>query len=670
MKRTLWFLLYLPLLTFAQREERIVSYDVRAALSERTGSIAGTVIVMLDRTGFRSEPLSFLVPKHWEVTALRDRGNEAVDFERTASERPALNIIRIDETMDEDTLLLHIEFTARFDSSRFAEMFITAGELLLPCSDSLSWLPTFNARAVERASLDIMTDPAMTLFGLFPLDTLSADGTVHWSHRTEQPGPLASVFTIAGIARAVHVRSYNADSSQTVSFTVPPAWFDKRYASAAAQQLNDAIGFFTALTGKQTVPHLQYVIVGGGTFTPEIVETATLIIHRSSPAYLRFDSSALTRSPYNHWLLETARRFCPATTDSTAFFDDGFAAYLAQRYLSVRFPELQQQERLTTIASTLTFFPLAPTIAGHRSARETDELVSYRGRYIFMMLEYLLGPQSFDSVIARMTARFTIEPASIPVFQQLCEEEYGTPLGWFFDQWFRRAAAPEFVLQWGHAKTPRGMSVVTVTVDQRGELFAMPVPVVFKFGTRNIVKRVMVEQSKQDFTFVFPSPPTSVELDPEYAVLRWLLEIRISAHARTSLQHLSIGRDVVNAEREAQYTLQLDPNNSTGSAPLIYFVLGNSAAARSEREKGKEFFQKAISSGASSDMERYKLLSLVQYASLLQLEGKTEEANALYRRIISEGMADPLLNEHAIIKAELRLHGAVAAGDDAWFEVR
>jgi hypothetical protein len=670
MKRTLWFLLYLPLLTFAQREERIVSYDIRAALNERTGSMAGTISVMLERSAHRSDPLSFLVPKSWEIAGLRDRENDAVDFERSAAERPAQAVIVIEETNDADTLLLQIDFTARFDSSRYAEMFITAGELLLPCSDSLFWLPTFNARTAERVSLNITADPAMSLFCPTPLDTLLSEGRIHWSLTTSQNPTLASVFTLAGIVRAVHATAYNSDSSQTVTFTVPPSSFDKRYAVAAAQQLNDAIRFFSALTGKRTVPHLQYVIAGGATFTPEIVETPSLIIHRSSPAYMQFDSSALTRSAYNHWLMETARRFCPATTDSTAFFDDGLAAYLAQRYLSVHFPELQQQERLTTIANTLTFFPQAPTIAGHRSAAETDELVSYRGRYILMMLEYLLGTPSFDSVLARMTLRFAAEPASIAAFQQLCEEEYGTPLTWFFDQWFRRATAPEFVLQWSHAKTPRGMSVVTVTVEQRGALFTMPVPLMFTFGNRNVVKRVMIEQGKQDFTFVFPSPPASVELDPQYAVLRWLLEIRISAHARTSLQHLSIGKDIANAEREAQYTLQLDPNNSTGSAPLIYFVLGNSAAARNEREKGKEYFQKAISAGASPEMERYKLLSLVQYASLLQMEGKNEEANGLYRRVITEGMADPLLYERAIIKAELRLHGAAGSGNDAWFEVQ
>jgi len=669
MRRTFWLLLFLPAMVLAQREERIVSYDLRAALNERMGTIAGTLIVTLDRSTFRNEPLSFVVPRAWEIAAVRDHENEPYDIERSNADRPKQSVILIEDLNEEDTVRLTIEFTARFDSSRSAEMFINASELLLPCTDSLSWLPTFRTRTAERTSLDIIVDANVTLFAAVPLDSNSAEGRVHWKRSTNERTALSSSFTLAGIAHAVRSSTVNADSTRSVTFITPSAGFDKRYAAAVSQQLIDALRFFTALTGKRPVQQLQYVIVGGATFTPEILETPEMIIHRSSPAYSLFDSSALNRIAYNHWLMETARRFTPVTTDSTAFFDDGFAAYLAHRFLAERYPALEQKERFSIIANSLTFFPHALSVAGHRSAVDTDEIVSYRGRYIFLMLEYLLGTASFDSVIARMSVRFAEEPASFAAFQQLCEEEYGTPLDWFFEQWVRRSTAPEFVMQWNHARTPRGMSIVTVTVDQRGGLFRMPVPVHFTFGGRTIVKRVLIEQSKQEFTFVFPSPPSAVELDPGFAILRWLLELRISAHARTALQYLSVSRDIANAEREAQYTLQLDPNNSTGSAPLVYFVLGNSAAANNEAEKGKEYFQKALASGATAETEKYKLLSLVQYANLLELEGKKDEADALYRRVVIEGTADPLLYERAIIKAELRLHGVTTTRNDVWFEL-
>lgn len=669
MRRTFWLLLFLPAMVFAQREERIVSYDLRAMLNERIGTVAGTLTVLLDRSQYTKEPLSFLVPREWEIAAVRDHENDPYDIERSSAGDPERSVIQIEDLNEADTVRLAIEFTARFDSSRYAEMFINASELLLPCTDSLSWLPTFHTRTAERTSLDIIADANVTLFAAVPLDSNSAEGRIHWKRSTNGRTALSSSFTLAGIAHPVRSSAADADSTLTVSFITPSAGFDKRYAAAVSRQLTDAVRFFRSLTGKRPVQQLQYVIVGGATFTPEILETPEMIIHRSSPAYSLFDSSALNRIAYNHWLMETARRFTPATTDSTAFFDDGFAAYLAHRFLAERYPSLEHKERFSTIANSLTFFPHAPTVAGHRSAVDTDEIVSYRGRYIFLMLEYLLGTSSFDSVIARMSLRFADEPASFAAFQQLCEEEYGTPLDWFFEQWLRRSNAPEYVMQWSHARTPRGMSIVTVTVEQRSGLFRMPVPIGFTFGNRTIVKRVLIEQGKQDFTFVFPSPPAAVVLDPGYAVLRWLLELRISAHARTALQYLSVSRDIANAEREAQYTLQLDPNNSTGSAPLVYFVLGNSAAARNEAERGKEYFLKALASGATAETERYKLLSLVQYANLLELEGKTDEAHALYRRVVIEGSADPLLYERAIIKAELRLHGMTTTRNDAWFEL-
>ncbi|NUN69491.1 MAG: hypothetical protein HUU02_07240 [Bacteroidetes bacterium] len=667
MKRILWLLLLLSASLPAQRTERIVSYDLRAALNGRTGTIAGVLTVALDRTTARREPLAFAVPRQWEIAAVRDHENETVDLERSSAEQTGLPVVRIDEPEDADTVRLTIEFTARFDSSRFAGAFITSNELFLPCTDSLGWLPLFGAVDAGRVSFELTSDGEMSFFAAVPLDSQATERGVRCSFSAAAPVQFSEVFTLAGIVRPVRVSNAGSDSLSPVTFIIPPTGFDRQYAEAVCRQLSDAASFFSARTGKHPGPGVTYVIAGNASGAPEAVEFNGTIFHRGSPAYSRFDSASLHRFGYNHWLLETARRFVPVTADSTSFFDDGFASYLVHRFLSERFPAQVQQERINAIANTLTFFPQPPVNAGHRTPLNTDAIVAYRGRYILLMLEYLLGTPAFDSVIVRMSQRFSAEPASFEVFRQLCEEEYGTPLGWFFDQWFRRSDAPEYVMQWSHARTPRGMSVVTVTVEQRGVQFRMPLPVHFTFGRRTIVKRILAEQHRQEFTFVFPTPPSTVELDPQYTVLRWLLELRISAHARTALQYLTIARDIENAEREAQYTLQLDPNNSTGSAPLVYFVLGNCAAAKGEPVKAKEYFQKTLTFGAAAEMEQYKLLSLLRTANLLQAEGKQEESAALYRRVIADGMADPLLYEHAIIKAERRLQTPAGNSEDQWF---
>jgi len=669
MKRILWFTMLLQCILFSQQKMQIISYDVRSVINDRTGEMTGNTFIRITRG---SGNPSFLVPTVWEINSIRDAENESYDTDRSGSGNPNFYRITLDGIDSEngaDTVILNIEFTASFDSSSLSGMFINTKEILLPCTDSLSWLPGFGDSIIEHGSIEITCNSSFSLFSDRRFDTTSSDAMRTWKLVFGEPATASTAFTLCGIANPVKQASYHKDSISAVSFYSSPARFNQQYAAAIADQLTDAMQYFAAVTGQERLSAATYAIVGEATFEPEVFQTNNFIIHRNSPVFSLFDSSALQRVQFNHWLFETAQRFCPQTTDSTAVFNDGFAAYLCIRYLAARYPALAHQERVTTIAHALTFFPSGTIASGHHSPGNTNEIISYRGRYLFLMLEYLLGKESFDSVIVRMSAAYAGVPVSFPAFQMMCEESYGSSLSWFFDQWLYRSTAPEYVMQWKHDKTPRGMSIVTVTVDQRGELFTTPVSLHFSFGSRTITKRILVEQSRQEFLFTFPIPPTAVEFDPQLNILRWLLEIRISAHARTSLQYLSVSRDLPNAEREALYTLQLDPNNSTGSAPLLFFVLGNSASASGDLEKGKEYFLKAMSSGASASMEKYKLLSLVQYANILEMEGKRDEAVALYRRAISEGMRAPLLYERAIIKAELHLRGVFNSQNNAWFEL-
>lgn len=656
----------------SQQNVRVLSYDVRAVIDDRTSEIAGNAFIRLIPAAMDSAAVSFLVPSAWDINSTRDKNNDSYDTDRSPSGRRNFYRIVLEGTEERnanDTLIVNIEFKAEVDSSAMSDLFINPAEFLLPYSDSASWLPLFGPGAVEHASLEISCSPAFIMFSDRAFDTTTSEGIRTWKMNCAGPAPLSSLFTLCGIRDPVRQISYTSDSAHSVSFYSSPAQFDQRYAAAITRQLTDAIRFFASVTGQQHLASVTYAIVGGATFEPEIFHTDDFIIHRNSPVFGVLDSSALNRSQYNHWLFETAQHFCPKTEDSTALFDDGFAAYLSMRYLASVYPHLIQQERVTAIAHALTFFPSGPIAAGHHSPGNTNEIISYRGRYCFIMLEYLLGTEAFDSVLTKMCRTFSETHISFSAFQSLCEEEYGSPLDWFFAQWLYRAAAPEFVIQWKQEKTPRGMTVVSVTVEQRGELFAMPVPLVFTFGAKTVTKRILAEQMKQEFLFTFPSPPTAVELDPDHVILRWLLEIRISAHARTSLQYLSVSHDLSSAEREAHYTLQLDPNNSTGSAPLLYFVLGNSAAASNNLDKGKEYFLKAMSSDGSAATEKYKLLSLVQYANILEMEGSRDEAVTLYRRAITEGMNNPLLYERAIIKAEMHLRGSINSRTDAWFEL-
>ena len=670
MIRFLLFTFFLPLTILAQSESHVLSFDVAANVDDRTKEISGSMHVALRIAGSLTSQYSFLVPKEWIFNSIRDHNNDSYDIERFSSERTMFDLITIElNEQQHDSLFLNIDFKAILDSLSSSSIFVNQREFLLPYSDSASWLPQFHASQTERFSLEIKLSPQFTLIAEELFDTISTDGMRTWKRSTSTPVLLSAAFTLCGLRNATQQTSISSDSLISISLFTAPAKFNQQYAAAVTRQINDAIQFFSSVTKLQHITKRTYAVVGSAQLKRNIFTTDRFVVLRNSPAYSRFDSSALTRSSYNHWITELAHLYTPMNGDSTALFDDGFASYLTTRFLVSTFPTVEKEERLSSIANTLTFFPDGNMASGYNEKTNTNEIAKQKGKYFFLMLEYLLSQASFDTVISLMSEQFSNTPVSLSEFQRLCEQEYGSSLNWFFDQWLNHFTAPEYIMQWKDEKTPRGMSIIRMNIEQRTDIFSMPVPIVFFFGNRMVTKRVFVEQPKQEFTFTFPTTPTRVELDPDYSILRWLLELRISAHAKTSLQYLSINRDIIEAEREALYTLQLDPNNSTGSAPLTYFVLGNIAALNTNVEKAKEYFTKASSSISTKETEQYTLLSLVRYANLLDNEGKRDEAVSYYQRVITESLRNPLIFERTIIEAEHFLLKPFNHNDDVWFNV-
>lgn len=672
MNRFLLLIVVFPLSVLSQTETKILSYDVSAVMNSRTREITGRIHVETRPVDSSSTQFVFFVPKEWTINSLRNRNNDSYDDDRTTSVTGNVDQISLDlsdEKLSIDTLILDIEFKTILDSSSFGSIFINQKEFLLPYNTLQSWLPQFGSLTADHFSLGITVPQQFTVVAEQQLDTVSTEGSRTWSRSDSQSTVLSSAFTLCGLSNAMKQRSCSSDYLYSVTIISSPAKFNQQYAAAVTRQLCDAMQFFTTVTKQQRVAHITYAVVGERKYDRTISTTKKFAILRNSPAYTVFDSAALTRTSYNFWLNRLAEHFCPTVNDSSEVFQPGFSSYLAMRFLRASFPQMEKQEQYNTISSALTFFPFGTVAAGYSSKANTKDILSLKGRYFFLMLENLLGRESFDAVIAAMSERSIETHITFPEFRKLCEEQYGSSLDLFFTQWLYRSTVPEYVMQWKSETTPRGMSIVRATIEQRGDLFSMPVPLLFSFGNRKITKRIFVDQKKQDFTFTFPQIPTGVELDPHYTILRWLLEIRISAHAKTSLQFLSINRDAANAEREALYALQLDPNNSTGSAPLAYYVLGNTAAIAGNSEKAKEYFLKAASSLATEETDQYRLLSSIRYANILEGDGKREEAVALYHRASAEGMNNPLILERAVIEAEYCIRELFTPNNDVWFNI-
>lgn len=652
---------------------RILDYRIAASLDEQQNEISGSASVWLAVLSDSLSSYTFSVPANIDIESVRDQNDERYDMERSLLGN-AVSIYRFvlpSIRYRDDSFYVRIEFERTFDTSSNAAMFINEREFIVQYSDQLTWLPHFGPHSAASASLELAVSPSFVIVSSGNIDTVhTTDEKRTWKIRYPSPVPLQEAFSLCGSKEIVERKVYSNDSLIAISFYTSPSRFYESFAKSVTAQLIDAASLFAQLTQRNNRNfEMKFAVIGDDNISAELIRAGNCIIFRNSPAFTVFDSSVFTRSIRNDWLTEVARGFALPHSDSAALFDDGWSGYLATRYILASTKDLakEKQERLDLMINALSFFPSHPIAAGRTTSANETATLSFKGRYVFLMLEYLLGRESFDAVIAKMYGQFTATPITIIDLQSLCEHEYGSSLDWFFRQWIFRSSAPEFVLQWNTERTQRGMNVVKVIVEQRGDIFTMPTNIVFTMGSRTIQKRVLVEQAKQEFSFTFPTPPVRVEIDPNYSILRWILDIRILAHARSSRLFRVYNKNLTMSEQEALLTLQLDPNNNTGTAPIAYFSLGKIAVIKNDPDKAKELFLNAMQSAATDEAQLYPLLSLVRYANIVEMEGKRNEALPLYQRAILEGEKNPSIYAPVIVEAEKYLRTEFISSEELWY---
>ncbi|MFA6541210.1 MAG: hypothetical protein WCT99_06365 [Bacteroidota bacterium] len=650
----------------------LLDYRLTSSINERVSEITGRLTAVLQSRNDSILHWSFDVPQAIEINSVTDADENSYRIHRK-EQQSAWYHYTIDfpsPLHSRDSVAIIIEFSETIDSSGSAPLFVNAQEFLLPYTSAQNWLPLLHETAAASGAIELSADSGFTIVAEAEPDSIirTGDRTVWKWHAS--PAPLQHLGTLCGSKNIATITHRSDDSLTAISFLFHPDRFNESFARAAARQLTGAAEYFSNLCGRNGKPlQMKFIFIGDDDIDESYTKIGRMVIERNSPKHTVFDSTIYTRSANNPFLYRLAEEFTPVTSDSDAVLSIGWTGYLVTRYLlsANTAAAVAQRERLDCMVSALTFFPSAPLNAGRSAAANSDEILSSKGRYFFLMLEYLIGKESFDSVAARMFRQAAAAPVTVNEFRNLCEQEYGSSLEWFFRQWLTRSSAPEFVMQWKSETTLRGIHLVTVVIEQRGELYSMPVPLVFTFGNRNIAKRVIADQYRQEYSFQFAAAPSSVSLDPQYMILRWLLETRILAHARSSRLFRIYNKDLVSSEKEARLALQLDPDNNTGTAPIAYFSLAKIAVIRNDLEQAKELFVSAMQSSASDEAALYPLLSLVRYGNVVEMEGHREDAVAIYQRAIAEGQENPLLYAPVIIEAEKYLRENFISAADRWY---
>lgn len=196
------------------------------------------------------------------------------------------------------------------------------------------------------------------------------------------------------------------------------------------------------------------------------------------------------------------------------WLSEGFATYFAllcTEHVDGREAFVQGLEqsrgKIFRLEATL---PDTPVI--HRNLADMDKilnrLVYEKGAWTLHMLRGLIGPEAFRNGVRDYYQRNRGGNASTADFQRVMEAHGGVRLGWFFDQWLRRAGTPSLEWWWEYEA---GAVRVTVKQTQTGEVYRLPL----EFGL-DAMRVERVEMTKRVETFVFRAEkaPGEVRFDP------------------------------------------------------------------------------------------------------------------------------------------------------------
>lgn len=153
-------------------------------------------------------------------------------------------------------------------------------------------------------------------------------------------------------------------------------------------------------------------------------------------------------------------------------------------------------------------------------------LANSKGCFVFVMLRDLIGGEAFRAGLRGALARFAWKTMTLADLRLEFEKAAGRNLKWFFDQWFFRKGAPEFVLSYA-AKAQGADWVVKGRIRQIRDVYRAAAEIAFvKDGVRE-TRIVEIGAEETGFSFVLPFKPDTVLFDPDYKILRWTDEFKI-----------------------------------------------------------------------------------------------------------------------------------------------
>jgi hypothetical protein len=140
---------------------------------------------------------------------------------------------------------------------------------------------------------------------------------------------------------------------------------------------------------------------------------------------------------------------------------------------------------------------------------------------LFVMLRDEIGAEAFRRGVRGFWQAQRFKVAGWRELQAAFEQAAGRSLDGFFDQWLKRAGAPDLRIAAARATPRGGRTQLALTLEQSSPAYALGVPVELVYpGGRSEMRRIALAQPSDTVTLELDGRPEGVRLDPELRLWR------------------------------------------------------------------------------------------------------------------------------------------------------
>jgi len=391
--------------------------------------------------------------------------------------------------------------------------------------DNRRWFPTWDEPNEKSPTELIITVPhGWTVIGNGSLVSHSDDGH-HSTWDWREAHPHSSYLT--AFSAGPYVKLLDALHALPVNYYVSQA--DAKWGRQCFERTPAMIAFFASRIGVP-FPWEKYAQTTVERFTAGGMENASattqtqLAIH---PPYAELESpcDGLVSHELSHqWWGDDVT----AADWANIWINEGFATYFQELWSEHYFGEAQfEYERYHAQQSyfheTKRYWrPIVDYV--YAQAGDSFDASGYpRPAQVLHMLRYLLGEHTFWKSLHDYLSTYQWKNADTRQFETAIETSTGRDLHWFFDEWFYRAAYPNFVVSQHYDRARRTLTLDVRQKNHDGKPFRMPIAVDVVTGGRSKTIRFEAHSLHQSLAITgLASPPLMVLFDPDNNVLRGL----------------------------------------------------------------------------------------------------------------------------------------------------